>query len=237
MTGVTDLDLLAFARAVASELPGDVRVVAFSLERRSDARAGPARAACAPASAVDLVDGRLQLEWRALRSAGPRRRGRRARHEQASALLAALLLTAAPAAVLAAAPAPAADRGCGGAQDRRRFVAVLEPGARPDRGRAGRRAARRDARGAVRSSPTPVGGPHPPVGDRLSRARRLADLAERRELHARRAPARDRDPRGAPPTGSCSPGAREPGAPPTRVELRPNQTYVVASGAVVEGNP
>ncbi len=69
MTGVTDLDLLAFARGVASELPGDVRVVAFSLERRSDAlpdllarlRAG---------QPVDLVDGRLQLEWRVLRWQG-----------------------------------------------------------------------------------------------------------------------------------------------------------------------
>jgi hypothetical protein len=28
-----------------------------------------------------------------------------------------------------------------------------------------------------------------------------------------------------------------PGARPARIELRPNQTYVVASGAVVEGNP
>ena len=67
MTGVTDLDLLAFAREVANQLPGDVRVVAFSLERHSDdlpdllARLG----AHEP---VDLVDGRLQLEWRALRS-------------------------------------------------------------------------------------------------------------------------------------------------------------------------
>jgi hypothetical protein len=66
LTGVTDRDLLAFARGVASELPGDVRVVAFSLERRSEIlpellarlRAG---------EPVDLVDGRLQLEWRALR--------------------------------------------------------------------------------------------------------------------------------------------------------------------------
>ncbi len=69
MTGVTDLDLLAFARALAEELAGDVRVVAFSLERRPAAlpdlllrlRAG---------EPVDLVDGRLQLEWRAVRWRG-----------------------------------------------------------------------------------------------------------------------------------------------------------------------
>jgi hypothetical protein len=66
MTGVTDLDLLAFARGVANELPGDVRVIAFSLERRSEV-APDLLARLRAGAPVDLVGGRLQLEWRALR--------------------------------------------------------------------------------------------------------------------------------------------------------------------------
>jgi hypothetical protein len=69
MTGVTDLDLLAFAQGVADELQGDVRVIAFSLERRSEALPDPLARLRAGAP-VDLVAGRLQLEWRGLRWQG-----------------------------------------------------------------------------------------------------------------------------------------------------------------------
>ncbi len=69
LTGVTDLDLLAFARGVANQLPGDVRVVGFSLERRS-AVEPDLLARLRAGQPVDLVDGRLQFEWRALRWQG-----------------------------------------------------------------------------------------------------------------------------------------------------------------------
>ena len=66
MTGVTDLDLLAFARGVANELQGDVRVVALTLERRAEVEPG-VLARLRAGELVDLVGGRLQLEWRTLR--------------------------------------------------------------------------------------------------------------------------------------------------------------------------
>jgi hypothetical protein len=66
MTGITDLDLLAFARGVVDELPGDVRVVALSLERRSEA-SPDLLARLRAGEPAGLVDGRLQLEWRAVR--------------------------------------------------------------------------------------------------------------------------------------------------------------------------
>ena len=69
MTGITDLDLLAFARAVASDFPGNVRVVGFSLQRRAEAEPG-VLARLRAGERVDLVDGRLQFEWRALRWEG-----------------------------------------------------------------------------------------------------------------------------------------------------------------------
>jgi hypothetical protein len=69
MTGITDLDLLAFARGVADELPGDVRVVALSLERRSEA-SPDLLARLRAGEPAGLVDGRLQLEWRAVRWQG-----------------------------------------------------------------------------------------------------------------------------------------------------------------------
>ncbi len=70
MTGITDIDLLAFARAVARDFPGNVRVVGFSLQRRSEADPG-VLARLRAGERVDLVDGRLQFEWRALRWEGP----------------------------------------------------------------------------------------------------------------------------------------------------------------------
>jgi hypothetical protein len=69
MTAVLDLDLLAFARSVQAHLPGDVRVIAFSLERHHDAEPD-LLARLRAAQRVDLVAGRLQLEWRALRWRG-----------------------------------------------------------------------------------------------------------------------------------------------------------------------
>jgi hypothetical protein len=66
MTGLVDLDLLAFASAVAEGFSGDVRVVGLSLQRRFDA--GPGLLARLRArERVDVVEGRLQLEWRTLR--------------------------------------------------------------------------------------------------------------------------------------------------------------------------
>ena len=70
MTGITDIDLLAFARAVARDFPGNVRVVGFSLQRRAEADPG-VLARLRAGERVDLVDGRLQFEWRALRWEGP----------------------------------------------------------------------------------------------------------------------------------------------------------------------
>ncbi len=69
MTGVTDIDLLAFVRAVATGFPGNVRVVSFSLQRRSAVEPG-SLARLRAGERVDLVDGRLQFEWRALRWQG-----------------------------------------------------------------------------------------------------------------------------------------------------------------------
>lgn len=69
MTGITDLDLLTFARAAATDLPGDVRVVGLSLERRSEAEP-TLLARLRAGERVDLVAGRLQFEWRALRWQG-----------------------------------------------------------------------------------------------------------------------------------------------------------------------
>jgi hypothetical protein len=69
MTAALDLDLLAYARSVAARLPGDVRVIGFSLERRYDVDPdllGRLRAG----QRVDVVAGRLRLEWRALRGRG-----------------------------------------------------------------------------------------------------------------------------------------------------------------------
>ena len=66
MTGITDIDLLAFARAVVTDFPGNVRVVGFSLQRRSAVEPG-VLARLRAGERVDLVDGRLQFEWRALR--------------------------------------------------------------------------------------------------------------------------------------------------------------------------
>ena len=69
MTGVLDRDLLAFAQSVAAQLPGDVRVTGLRLERRHDAAAG-LLARLRADRRVDLVEGRVQLEWRALRWQG-----------------------------------------------------------------------------------------------------------------------------------------------------------------------
>ena len=69
MTGITDIDLLAFARAVARDFPGNVRVVGFSLQRRAEPDPG-VLARLRAGERVDLVDGRLQFEWRALRWEG-----------------------------------------------------------------------------------------------------------------------------------------------------------------------
>jgi hypothetical protein len=66
ITGVTDLDLLAFVSAVTDGLSGDVRVVGLSLQRRFDAAPG-VLALLRARERVDMVEGRLQLEWRALR--------------------------------------------------------------------------------------------------------------------------------------------------------------------------
>jgi len=66
MTGLTDVDLLAFVSAVTEGFSGDVRVVGLSLQRRFDA-APSLLARLRARERVDLVEGRLQLEWRALR--------------------------------------------------------------------------------------------------------------------------------------------------------------------------
>jgi hypothetical protein len=66
MTGVTDLDLLAFVSSVTDGLSGDVRVVGLSLQRRFDATPG-LLVRLRARERVDVVEGRLQLEWRALR--------------------------------------------------------------------------------------------------------------------------------------------------------------------------
>jgi hypothetical protein len=66
MSGLTDVDLVAFARAVTDRMPGDVRVTALDVERRQSVdrdllariRAG---------ERVALVEGRLQFDWRMLR--------------------------------------------------------------------------------------------------------------------------------------------------------------------------
>ena len=66
MTGVTDLDLLAFVDSVTDSFSGDVRVVGLSLQRRFDA-VPSLLARLRAKERVDVVEGRLQLEWRALR--------------------------------------------------------------------------------------------------------------------------------------------------------------------------
>ena len=66
MTGVTDLDLLAFVSSVTDSFSSDVRVVGLSLQRRFDA-APSLLARLRAKEHVDVVEGRLQLEWRALR--------------------------------------------------------------------------------------------------------------------------------------------------------------------------
>jgi hypothetical protein len=66
MSGLTDVDLLAFARAVADRFPCDVRITALDLECRQSVdrdlltriRAG---------ERVALVEGRLQFDWRMVR--------------------------------------------------------------------------------------------------------------------------------------------------------------------------
>jgi hypothetical protein len=65
MSGVTDLDLLAFMRSVVGRLPGDVQITRLDLERRDpvDARA---LARLRRGEAVGLVGGRLGFQWRAL---------------------------------------------------------------------------------------------------------------------------------------------------------------------------
>jgi hypothetical protein len=66
MTGVTDLDLLAFVNSVGDSFSGDVRVVGLSLQRRFDA-APSLLARLRAGERVDMVEGRLQFEWRVLR--------------------------------------------------------------------------------------------------------------------------------------------------------------------------
>ena len=208
MTGITDLDLLAFARAVASDFPGNVRVVGFSLQRRAEADPD-VLARLRAGERVDLVDGRLQFEWRALRWEGaaplpastePRQAGGHVMSPRRLLAAALPLLTTAGTAPLAAEPAgetpsaPAAAR-AEPHKAARQLVPVLEPGARPDRGRPGRRAARGPARRPVGSGSTgSTGRQSPPRSDPLSRPGRLADLAERPELHAPGPSACDRDP-------------------------------------------
>jgi hypothetical protein len=66
MTGLTDVDLLGFARAVADRFPGDVRITALDLERRQAVDRdllGRTRAG----ERVVLVEGRLQFDWRMVR--------------------------------------------------------------------------------------------------------------------------------------------------------------------------
>lgn len=70
LAGMTDLAVVGFAEALVAELPGDVRIVGLRLERKlaidehllARVRAG---------EAVDLVEGRLELEWRALHQPEP----------------------------------------------------------------------------------------------------------------------------------------------------------------------
>jgi hypothetical protein len=66
MTGVTDLHLLAFVDSVTDSFSGDVRVGGLSLQRRFDA-VPSLLARLRAKERVDVVEGRLQLEWRALR--------------------------------------------------------------------------------------------------------------------------------------------------------------------------
>jgi hypothetical protein len=66
LAGLTDLAVVGFAEAVVAELPGDVRIVGLRLERKlaiDDRLLARVRSG----EAVDLVEGRLVLEWRALR--------------------------------------------------------------------------------------------------------------------------------------------------------------------------
>lgn len=77
MNGVTDHDLLGFARAVMEQLPGDVRITTLQLERLG----APARQVLDRLRAgepVTLVTGRLELEWRSLIMPEPRTSGARA---------------------------------------------------------------------------------------------------------------------------------------------------------------
>jgi hypothetical protein len=76
ISGVTDLDLLAFVTSVTDGFSGDVRVVGLNLQRRFDAEPG-LLARLRASERVDVVEGRLQLEWRTLR----RRDGRAAASE------------------------------------------------------------------------------------------------------------------------------------------------------------
>jgi hypothetical protein len=65
MSGVTDVDLLAFCRAVAATMPGDVKVTRLQLARLAEPDAG-ALAQLRAGRAVTLVEGRLEFQWRSL---------------------------------------------------------------------------------------------------------------------------------------------------------------------------
>jgi hypothetical protein len=68
MFGITDNDMLAFARALQTDLPGDVRLTELRLHRREvvdNALLARLRAG----EAIDLVEGHLAFEWRTLHRA------------------------------------------------------------------------------------------------------------------------------------------------------------------------
>lgn len=65
LAGMTDLAVIGFAEAVAAGLPGDVRIVGLRLERKL-AIDEPLLARVRAGEAVDVIEGRLDLEWRTL---------------------------------------------------------------------------------------------------------------------------------------------------------------------------
>ena len=225
MAGVLDRDLLTFAQAVTAQLPGDVQVGSFSLQRREDA--GPEL--LARLRAGEQVDVVHRPAGDRMARAAPTRcaaavmihRGLR------PAVTAAMLLTASVG--LATAEQPPAPRKTAG--DSLLFSA--EALALIESARRGERAVPKAAATGTAWRPTLPAVLH------LSAIVWHAPDDWRIWLNGESfTPA---DAPGPVEVVRVTPDAvrlawhADPAGPPHRFELRPNQSYLIASGRVVEG--